>query len=156
MLRDGYPMTMATVSRKFNVSPPPRVVVDYLKDFANAEKWDPGTRSCERVGTGPVAEGSYWHNVSKLFGVTAEHTFKLEELSDHKVVFIGENKSSTAVDTITVEADGAGSVITYEAELEMYGAAKLLNPVMKRAFEKRAGDTEKQMTTVLNQLAESA
>lgn len=38
----------------------------------------------------------------------------------------------------------------------MYGAAKLLNPVMKRAFEKRAGDTEKQMTTVLNRLAESA
>ena len=143
---------MPSVTRKFNVSPPRGVVIDYLKDFGNSEQWDPGTQSCERVGTGPVAEGSYWHNVSKMLGVTAELTYKLEELTDRKVVFVGENKSSSSVDAIAVEAAGAGSVITYDAELEMYGPAKLLNPVMKRAFVKRAGDTEKKMTTVLNQL----
>lgn len=144
---------MPNVSRTFNVSPPPGVVVDYLKDFGNAEQWDPGTQSCERVGSGPVSEGAYWHNVSKIFGVTAELTYTLAELTDRKLVFVGENKSSTSVDTITVDAAGAGSVITYEAQLEMHGAAKLLNPVMKLAFEKLAGETEKQMTTVLNQLA---
>ncbi|MGB2920725.1 SRPBCC family protein [Mycolicibacterium hippocampi] len=121
------------MTRKFNVSPPPGVVIDYLKDFGNSEQWDPGTQSCERVGTGPVAEGSYWHNVSKMLGVTAELTYKLEELTDRKVVFVGENKSSSSVDAIAVEAAGAGSVITYDAELQMYGTAKLLNPVMKRA-----------------------
>lgn len=147
---------MPTVSRKFNVSPPPGVVVDYLKDFGNAEQWDPGTQSCERVDSGPVAEGAYWHNVSKIFGVTAELTYKLEELTDHKLVFVGENQSSTSVDKITVDAAGDGSEITYVAELEMHGLAKLLNPVMKLAFEKLAGDTEKQMTTVLNQLVKSA
>lgn len=143
---------MPTVSRTFSVSPSPGVVVDYLKDFGNAEQWDPGTHSCERVDSGPVSEGAYWHNVSKIFGVTAELTYKLEELTDGKLVFVGENKSSTSVDTITVDAAGAGSVITYEAELEMHGAAKLLTPVMKFAFEKLAADTEKQMTTVLNRL----
>ena len=147
---------MPNVSRKFNVSPPPGVVVDYLKDFGNAEQWDPGTQSCERVDSGPVAEGAYWHNVSKIFGVTAELTYKLEELTDRKLVFVGENQSSTSVDKITVDAAGDGSEITYEAELEMHGLAKLLNPVMKLAFEKLAGDTEKQMTTVLNQLVKSA
>jgi carbon monoxide dehydrogenase subunit G len=147
---------MPTVSRKFNVSPPPGVVVDYLKDFGNAEQWDPGTRSCERVDSGPVAEGAYWHNVSKIFGVTAELTYKLEELTDRKLVFVGENQSSTSVDKITVDAAGDGSEITYEAELEMHGLAKLLNPVMKLAFEKLAGDTEKQLTAVLNQLVKSA
>ena len=144
---------MPKVSRTFNVSPSPEVVVDYLKDFGNAEQWDPGTQSCERVDSGPVSEGAYWHNVSKIFGVTAKLTYKLAELTDRKLVFVGENKSSTSIDTITVDASGAGSVITYEAQLEMHGAAKLLNPVMKLAFEKLAGETEKQMTTVLNQLA---
>jgi hypothetical protein len=48
--------------------------------------------------------------------------------------------------------DGAGSKLTYRADLEMNGAAKLLNPVMKLVFEKLANDTEKQMTTVLNGL----
>jgi hypothetical protein len=36
--------------------------------------------------------------------------------------FIGHNDSSTSADTITVDASGAGSVITYQADLEMKGA----------------------------------
>lgn len=143
---------MPTVSRTFTVSPPPDRVVDFLKDFGHAEQWDPGTRSCERIDSGPVAEGSFWHNVSKIFGVTAELTYKLEELTERKLVFVGENQSSRTVDTITVDAEGSGSVITYVADLEMQGTARLLNPVMKLVFEKLAGDTEKQMATVLNQL----
>lgn len=146
------PTTMPTVSRTFTVSPPPTVVVDYLKDFSHAEQWDPGTQRCERIDSGPVTEGAYWHNVSKILGVTAELTYTLDELTDSKVVFVGENGSSTSVDTITVEAEGNGSVITYEAELHMHGTARLLNPVMKLAFEKMAGDTEKRLAAVLNGL----
>ncbi len=144
---------MPTVSRTFSVSPPPERVVEYLKDFEHAKQWDPGTRSCERIDSGPVIEGAYWHNVSKIFGVKAELTYKLEELSEHRVVFVGENQTSRTVDTITVDAEGSGSVITYVADLEMLGTAKLLSPVMKLVFEKLAGDTEKQMASVLNGLA---
>lgn len=143
---------MPNVSRTFTVSPPPPVVVDYLKDFSHAEQWDPGTQRCERIDSGPVAEGAYWHNVSKILGVTAELTYTLDELTDHKVVFVGENGSSTSVDTITVEPEGPGSVVTYEAELHMHGTARLLNPVMKLAFEKMAGETERQLVAVLNGL----
>lgn len=144
---------MPTVSRTFTVNPPPERVVEYLKDFEHATQWDPGTTSCERIDSGPVAEGAFWHNVSKVLGVRTELTYKLEELSDHQVVFVGENQSSRTVDTITVDAQGSGSVITYVADLEMLGTAKLLSPVLKVVFEKRAGDTEKQMSSVLNNLA---
>jgi len=134
------------------VTPPPATVVHYLKDFAKAEDWDPGTQSCTRKDSGAVAEGATWHNVSNIFGVKAELTYVLRELTDDKVVFVGTNKSSTSTDTISVVPDGAGSKLTYRADLEMNGAAKLLNPVMKLVFEKLANDTEKQMTTVLNGL----
>lgn len=143
---------MPTVSRTFSVSPPPATVVDYLKDFANAEQWDPGTQTCTRNGSGTVAEGASWHNVSNIFGVTAELTYVLRELTEDKLVFVGTNKSSTSTDTITVVPDGTGSTLTYRADLEMNGAAKLLNPVMKLVFEKLANDTEKQMVSVLNTL----
>ena len=43
-------------------------------------------------------------------------------------------------------------MITYEAQLHMHGTARLLNPVMRLAFEKMAGETEKQMAAVLNSL----
>jgi carbon monoxide dehydrogenase subunit G len=145
---------MPTVSRTFTVSPPPTVVRDYLVDFAHAEQWDPGTQRCERIDSGPVGEGAYWHRVSRIFGRTAELTSTLDELTDHKVVFVGESRSATSVDTITIEPDGAGSMITYESERHMHGTARLLNPVMKRAVERLAGDTERQLTAVLNDLAE--
>jgi carbon monoxide dehydrogenase subunit G len=143
---------MPTVSRTFSVSPPPATVLEYLKDFANAEQWDPGTQTCTRTDSGAVAEGASWHNVSNIFGVKAELTYVLRELSDEKLVFIGTNKSSTSTDTISVVPNGTGSRLTYHADLEMNGVAKLLNPVMKLVFEKLANDTEKQMVSVLNGL----
>jgi carbon monoxide dehydrogenase subunit G len=143
---------MPTVSRTFSVAVPPDRVIDYLKDFGNAEEWDPGTESCTRDGAGPIEVGATWHNVSKIVGATAKLTYTLEELSNRTLVFVGKNDSSTSTDTITVDASGAGSVITYQAELEMKGAAKLLSPAMKLVFEKLANDTEKQMTSVLNGL----
>jgi carbon monoxide dehydrogenase subunit G len=141
---------MPTVSRTFAVQTPPARVIDYLKDFGNAETWDPGTQSCTRSDAGPIREGSTWRNVSKIVGLTAELTYTLSTLSSRTLVFVGKNDSSTSIDTITVDASGAGSVITYQADLEMKGAAKLLNPAMKLIFEKVANDTEKQMASVLN------
>jgi carbon monoxide dehydrogenase subunit G len=143
---------MPTVARSFTVAAPPPRVVDYLKDFGNAEEWDPGTQKCTRRGDGQIGEGTSWHNVSKIFGVTAELTYTLEELTESTLVFVGKNKSSTSTDTITVDPDDSGSRLTYRADLEMKGTAKILNPVMKLVFEKLASDTEKQLSTVLDQL----
>lgn len=143
---------MPSVSRTFAVTPPPATVVEYLKDFSNAEQWDPGTQTCTRQDDGPVREGSTWHNVSKIVGVEAELTYTLESLKPDQLVFVGKNDSSTSTDTISVEEHDGGSVITYHADLEMHGAAKLLSPAMKLVFEKLANDTEKQMTEVLNKL----
>ena len=151
----GNHNAMPTVSRQFSVKSPPTQVVEYLKNFENAEDWDPGTQTCTRTSSGPVAEGATWHNVSKVVGVTAELTYTLKELTESRLVFVGENKSSTSRDTITVDKADTGSLLTYRADLTMKGAAKVLNPVMKIVFEKLANDTEKQMTAVLNRLTAS-
>jgi carbon monoxide dehydrogenase subunit G len=143
---------MPSVSRTFAVTPPPATVIDYLKDFGNAEQWDPGTQSCTRQDDGPIREGSSWHNVSKIVGVEAELTYTLDTLAPEQLVFVGKNDSSTSTDTITVEAHEGGSVLTYRADLEMHGVAKVLSPAMKLVFEKLANDTEKQLTEVLNGL----
>jgi carbon monoxide dehydrogenase subunit G len=143
---------MPTVSRRFSVTPPPTQVVEYLKNFENTQEWDPGTQTCTRTSSGQVVEGATWHNVSRIFGVTAELTYTLKELTESRLVFVGENKSSRSRDTITVDPAGTGSLLTYRADLAMKGAAKVLSPVMKIVFEKLANDTEKQLTAVLNRL----
>ena len=142
------------MSRTFDVRPEPAVVVGYLKDFSNAEEWDPGTETCTRTDTGPVAVGSTWHNVSKIAGVSTELDYRLESLSEDTIVFQGHNESATSTDTITVvpNPEGSGSRVTYEANIEMKGMAKLADPVMKLVFEKVGSDTEDDMVTVLNRL----
>lgn|SRR5690349_16623843 len=143
---------MPSVSRTFPVRPPPSQIVDYLKDFGNAEEWDPGTRECTRTDSGPIREGAAWHNVSNIFGVTTELTYTLDKLGAGELVFVGKNKSATSTEIINVKPGNTGSVITYRNDLAMHGLATLLSPVMKLAFEKLANDTEKQMTHVLNGL----
>lgn len=144
---------MPSVSRTFTVRPSPSTVLDYLKDFSHAEEWDPGTESCTREGAGPIAVGATWHNVSKVVGVTTELTYTLTEVTDDRVVLVGENGSATSTDTIVVvDSDGGGSEITYTADLDMHGVAVLATPAMKLVFEKLANDTEKQMTEVLDRL----
>jgi carbon monoxide dehydrogenase subunit G len=144
---------MTSVSRTFPVTAAPHVVVAYLADFGNAAEWDPGTESCTRNDAGPVAVGASWHNVSKIAGLSTELTYTLTELASDRIVLVGRNDSATSTDTITVRPSGAGTEITYQAELHMHGVAKLATPAMKLLFEKLAGDTEKQMTEVLNRLS---
>ena len=141
---------MPTVERTFTVTPPPAEVLAYLKDFANATEWDPGTESCTQTTPGPVAVGTTWHNVSKIAGVKAELDYELTEIADDHIVLVGTNESSRSTDTISVRPSGTGSEITYRADLEMKGVAALMAPAMKVIFEKLANDTEKQMTEVLS------
>lgn len=143
---------MTTVQRTFIVAAPPATVIDYLKDFANAETWDPGTERCSRVDSGPITVGSSWHNVSKIMGVRTELDYTLSELTNDRLVFVGTNDKATSTDSITVRPAGDGSEVTYHVDLAMHGIAKLGTPLMKLVFEKLASDTTKQLTKVLDNL----
>lgn len=143
------------MSRTFTVEPSPAVVIDYLKDFTHATEWDPGTVSCTRIDSGPIVVGSTFHNVSKIAGVSTELTYTLQQLTADTIVLVGTNESATSTDTITVVPDpddATGSQITYEAVIDMKGAAKLAAPVVKVVFEKIGSDTEDQMRDAVNRL----
>ncbi|MGJ9422909.1 SRPBCC family protein [Aeromicrobium sp. CF3.5] len=143
---------MTKISRTFTVKPAPATVIEYLKDFSHATEWDPGTEACDRNGSGPVQVGSTWHNTSKIAGVSTELTYELTELTDSRVQFMGSNETARTTDTIDIVPSGSGSEITYEANIEMSGAARLATPFVKLVFEKIGSDTEEDMVTVLNRL----
>ena len=143
---------MSTVSRSFEVNPPPEVVVPYLADFAHAEQWDPGTVRCVRNEEGPVAVGSSWHNTSKIVGISTELTYTLEQLSDERIVLVGRNDTATSTETIDISPAGTGSRVTYTNELHFNGAARLVTPLARLIFEKLGNDTERGLVKTLNGL----
>ncbi|WP_328539863.1 hypothetical protein [Streptomyces sp. NBC_00344] len=65
-------------------------MIDYLKDFSRTEEWDPGTKTCRRLDTGPVLPGATWRNVSEFRGRETELTYRLTRLEPRRLTFVGE------------------------------------------------------------------
>lgn len=143
---------MVNVERTFSVRPEPQAVLRYLSDFGHAERWDPGTVSCTRSDDGPVRVGSTWRNVSNCKGKETELTYELTCHDDGRLVFVGKNKTATSTDDISVVPEGAGSTITYHAEIIFHGVAKIADPFLRSEFEKLGDATVESMTKTLNEL----
>jgi carbon monoxide dehydrogenase subunit G len=145
---------MVHVERSFVVLPSVEEVVDYLKDFAHAEAWDPGTVHCTREGdAGPVQVGTTWHNVSKVRGKETELTYKLERFEPNRLTFVGKNKTATSNDDMTFESVTTGGTrITYKSDITFNGIFRLADPFMRKEFEGLGDETVVKMTGVLNQL----
>jgi carbon monoxide dehydrogenase subunit G len=141
-----------SVERTFVVTPPMDTVVGYLKDFSHAEAWDPGTERCVRTGNGEIGVGSTWHNVSQFRGRTTELDYELVRLDVDRLTFRGTNKTATSTDDLSFAAAGTGTSITYRAQVEFHGLAKLAGPLLQRTFNGLADDTVEQMTRVLGSL----
>jgi carbon monoxide dehydrogenase subunit G len=145
---------MVHVQRTFPVSKPVAEVVDFLKDFGNAEAWDPGTVACTRQAgeVGPVRVGTKWDNVSKVRGKETKLTYRLERLESQRITFVGENKTATSTDDITFETVDGVTQISYDSNIVFHGLAKLADPFMRKEFERLGDETVEKMTRVLNAL----
>ncbi|MFC4946502.1 SRPBCC family protein [Pseudonocardia sp. GCM10023141] len=130
---------MVDVSRTLTVRAPLPAVVDYLKDFAHAESWDPGTVTCVPVAAGPIDIGSEWRNVSVFRGKETTLVYRLEKAEPQQLVFVGNNKTATSTDTISFVPVEGGTTITYHAHVVFHGLARLVDPFMKKEFD-RLGD----------------
>lgn len=144
---------MIDVQRSFVVNQPVDVVVEYMKDFANAEEWDPGTKSCVQESAGPVQQGTVWHNVSVIKGKETELTYRLDRFEPGHLTFVGENKTATSIDDITIEQSETGSLITYHAQITFNGLAKLAGPFLQSEFERLGDETAQQITQAVNALS---
>ncbi len=145
---------MVHVARSFLARKPVDVVVDFLKDFANAEAWDPGTVRCTREvsSPGPVQVGTTWHNVSRIRGKETELQYTLTRLEPQRLTFVGTNKTATSTDDMRFEPVGEQTRITYTSDIVFNGLAKLADPFMKRVIEKLGDETVVKMTGVLDAL----
>ena len=104
----------------------PREAFAYMADLRNFAEWDPGVKAVRQVegsGGGPdsvfdvtvVAPG----RDLTLRYVTEEHD------APHNLLVVARSSVFTSIDRITVEPDGTGSVVTYDADLRLNGVLRL-------------------------------
>ncbi|MDO9381082.1 MAG: SRPBCC family protein [Nocardioidaceae bacterium] len=147
---------MEHIERTIRVKKTPEQVWDYLSDFRSTSDWDPGTVTTVRQ-SGDGGPGTVYHNTSKFLGLETEIVYTVIDVEPGRLIRLrGLNKSVTATDTITVEPDdGAGTTgtaVTYRAEFEFHGVAKLADPVAGIPLKKLGDDAEKNLTEALNRL----
>jgi hypothetical protein len=134
------------------VEKPLKAVFDYLSDFTTTTDWDPGTLITMREhGNGGV--GTTYVNTSRFLGRTTQLTYVVEELADQQLIQLrGQNKTVTAVDTMTFRSLPSGTEVTYAAEFTFKGLARITGPLLRPAFERLGDQAEAGMRRALNQL----
>ncbi len=131
---------MARYKASVDTARSPAQVFAYLSDFTTATEWDPGTVQSERLGEGPIREGTEFRLVAVFLGRKTTLTYRIVEYQPpHAVTFRGENSTVISLDRITFEPSDAGTRIVYDAQLTLKGPLKLADPLLALAFN-RVGD----------------
>jgi hypothetical protein len=120
---------------------PPAEAFAYMADLRNFVDWDPGVGRVEQVrGAGPSPDAAFDVGV-KLPGWTMTlryDTVTYDEAATTVTVF-AENAWLTSEDMITVEPDGDGSIVTYEAVLRLKSLLGLSDPLLALTFNQIGG-----------------
>lgn len=143
---------MEYIERTVTVDKPIDRVWRYLSDFTSTNDWDPGTVKTERT-SGEGGEGTVYHNTSKFLGKETEVVYTVQRYEPQRLIELqGVNDSVTATDTITFEGNESHTKVTYRAEFELKGAAKVAAPVMSLPLKKLGDDAEANLAEVLSKL----
>ena len=141
------------IVRTVTVDRPVERVFAYLSDFTTTNEWDPGTvRTTRQAGDGGV--GTQYHNVSEFMGRQTELTYVVLEVSPTEVFRLrGENKTLVAHDTMTfVPTPDGGTTVTYRAQFDLKGLAKLSAPFLAPAFKRLGDEAEDGLRAALQRL----
>ena len=104
----------------------PQEAFAYMADLGNFVEWDPGVKAVRQVeGSGGGPDAVFDVTVVApgpdltLRYVTEEHD------APHNLLVVACSSVFTSIDRITVEPDGTGSLVTYDADLRLNGVLRV-------------------------------
>ena len=113
----------------------------YVSEFANAAAWDPGIAESRKLTDGPVRVGTEYDVVALFRGKRQRFRYRVTELNDgRRIVLEGDGDKATSVDEIVVEPSGAGSRITYTADIKLKGLRRIAEPLLRPMLKKTADE----------------
>ena len=129
----------------------------FIADFANAQHWDPGVATSERIDQGPVGLGSRYNLGVRMRGNVAPMEYRISTWEPtSRVILTGAGSNVSAVDEIRFAAIPTGTRIDYTADLHLTGWMRLVEPFVGGQFEKIAKDALGGMQRALDERAKAA
>jgi carbon monoxide dehydrogenase subunit G len=131
---------MARYVTKVRTARTPEKAFAYMADLRNFTEWDPGVKGVEQVvGSGGGLDTVFDVTVAgpvrdlTLRYVTEEHD------APRNLLVVARSFIFTSIDRITVEPDGTGSIVTYDADLRLNGILRVGDLGLRLVFD-RIGD----------------
>jgi hypothetical protein len=145
---------MARSQRVVQSAVPPAVAFAFVSDFRHAPLWDPQTRSAEKLGDGPIGIGTRFVLVGGVAGLRMELPYEIVAFDPpHRLVLEGSTRWVRYRDQITFEADGPGTRIVYDAEMELRSALRIVGPLLPLMFDRIAEAATRGMPRAIEQHA---
>jgi carbon monoxide dehydrogenase subunit G len=133
---------------------PPDRAFDFVADFANSARWDPGVAHSERVDPGPVGVGARYRLGIRMGGRVAPMEYRITTFEPgRRVVLEGSGSGVEAVDDIRFEPAASGTHIDYVADIRLRGWRRILEPFAGGAFARIGRDARDGMQRTLDGLA---
>ena len=118
----------------------------YMADLRHFAEWDPGVKRVVQVeGEGGGSNTEFDVTVT---GTTLRYRTLLHRPNEELVV-VARSRTLTSTDKVIVRADGEGSLVTYDAVLELNGVLGLFDPLLKLAFGRIGGRAAAGLRTAL-------
>ena len=118
---------------------PPQEAFDYMADLRNFAEWDPGVKSVRQVqGSGGGPDAVFDVTVA---GIGRDPTLRYvteEHDTPRNLLVVARSAVFTSIDRITVEPDGTGSAVTYDADLRLNGVLRLGDLGLRLMFNRIA------------------
>ena len=151
---------MPVLRETIEVDVPVDVAFAMIADFSTSEHWDPGVAKARLVKPGEGADAgvgaeyaltvTFRGNASDMTYITTAYE------APRRVVLEGVGPKIRAVDTIEFEPTASGGTrITYTADLQLVGVAKIAGPFLGGAFEQMGNDAIAGMRSWLGSAAAS-
>lgn len=117
----------------------PEEAFDYMTDLRNLPDWDPGVSSSEKVDEGDIGQGSSFDVVAS----GAKLTYVLIEFDrPTRAIAEADNPRLRSYDVISIEPTIDGSIVTWDATLELKGVFKVFSPLLALMFDRIGAKAE--------------
>lgn len=148
---------MTTLKERIDTTLPIEAAFAYIADFANAQEWDPGVETAERIDHGPIGVGARYRLGVHLGGRVAPMEYRIAAFEPpSRVVLTGSGSGVSAVDEIRFERVKTGTRIDYTAEIRLGGLLQFIQPFLGGAFRNVARKAADGMRRTLAERAQAA
>jgi len=120
---------MTVLTERIETTLPIDSAFAFVADFANAERWDPGVATSDRVDASPVRVGARYRLGIRMGGRVVPMDYEVTAFEPgRRVVLAGTGRGVRAIDDIRFTATDAGTRIDYLADIRLVGILRPAGP----------------------------